>query len=159
MSSSQGANVACSANVTCSAKQLNVKHSLFVLIRFLLLFTDSLTFLPSVLSLIFTYCLNYRYFTFISLLLTLLFSILFHPFPQSMLREEHRLRVFENRVLRRICGPKRDEVTRGWRKLHNEELRSLYCSPSIVKVIKARRMRWSGHGGGEGCIQHFGWEA
>jgi hypothetical protein len=61
------------------------------------------------------------------------------------LREEHRLRVFENRVLRRIFGPKRDEVTRGWRKLHNEELRGLYSSPSIVRVIKARKMRWAGH--------------
>jgi hypothetical protein len=61
------------------------------------------------------------------------------------LREEHRLRVFENRVLRRIFGPKRDEVTGGWRKLHNEELRGLYSSPSIVRVIKARRMKWAGH--------------
>jgi hypothetical protein len=57
------------------------------------------------------------------------------------LREEHRLRVFENRVLRRIFGPTRDEVTGGWRKLHNEELHGLYSSPSIVRVIKARRMR------------------
>jgi hypothetical protein len=55
------------------------------------------------------------------------------------------LRVFENRVLRRIFGPKRDEVTGGWRKLHNEELHGLYFSPSIVRVIKARRMRWVGH--------------
>jgi hypothetical protein len=55
------------------------------------------------------------------------------------------LRVFENRVLRRIFGPKRDEVTGGWRKLHNEELHDLYSSPSIVRVIKARRMRWAGH--------------
>jgi hypothetical protein len=61
------------------------------------------------------------------------------------LREEHRLRVFENRVLRRIFGPKRDEVTGGWRKLHNEELHDLYASPSIVRVIKARRVRWVGH--------------
>jgi hypothetical protein len=53
--------------------------------------------------------------------------------------------VFENRVLRRIFGPKRDEVTGGWRKLHNEELYGLYSSPSIVRVIKARRMRWAGH--------------
>jgi hypothetical protein len=79
------------------------------------------------------------------------------------LREEHRLRVFENRVVRRIFGPKRDELTGSWRKLHNEELHGLYSSPSIVTVIKARRMRWAGHmahmGGGEGCIQHFGWEA
>jgi hypothetical protein len=53
--------------------------------------------------------------------------------------------VFENRVLRRIFGPKRDEVTRGWRKLHNEELHNLYSSPSIIRVIKSRRMRWAGH--------------
>jgi hypothetical protein len=55
------------------------------------------------------------------------------------LREEHRLRVFENRVLRRIFGPKRDEVTGVWRKLHNEELNGLYSSPSIIRVIKAGR--------------------
>jgi hypothetical protein len=61
------------------------------------------------------------------------------------LREEHRLRVFENWVLRRIFGPKRDEVTGGWRKLHNEELHGLYSSPGIVRVIKARRMRWAWH--------------
>jgi hypothetical protein len=61
------------------------------------------------------------------------------------LREEHRFRVFENRVLRRIFGPKRDEVTGGWRKLHNEELHGLYSSPGIIRVIKARRMRWAGH--------------
>jgi hypothetical protein len=61
------------------------------------------------------------------------------------LREEHRLRVFENRVLRRIFGPKSYEVTGGWRKLHNEELHGLYSSPSIVRMIKARRMRWAGH--------------
>ena len=60
------------------------------------------------------------------------------------LREEHRLRVFENRVLRRIFGPKRDGVTEGWRKLHNEELNDLYSSPNIVRVIKSRRMRWAG---------------
>jgi hypothetical protein len=53
--------------------------------------------------------------------------------------------VFENRVLRRIFGPKRDEVTGGWRKLHNEELHGLYSSPSIIRVIKARRTRWVGH--------------
>jgi hypothetical protein len=61
------------------------------------------------------------------------------------LREEHRLRVLENRVLRGIFGPKRDEVTGEWRKLHNEELNDLYCSPNIVRVIKSRRMRWAGH--------------
>jgi hypothetical protein len=56
-----------------------------------------------------------------------------------------RLRMFENRVLRRIFGPKRDEVTGGWRKLHNEELHNLYSSPSIIRMIKSRRMRWAGH--------------
>jgi hypothetical protein len=53
--------------------------------------------------------------------------------------------VFENRVLRRIFGPKRDEVTGGWKKLHNEELHSLYSSPSIIIINKSRRMRWARH--------------
>ena len=61
------------------------------------------------------------------------------------LREEHRLRVFENKVLTRIFGPKRDGVTGEWRKPHNDELNDLYCSPNIVRVIKSRRMRWAGH--------------
>jgi hypothetical protein len=61
------------------------------------------------------------------------------------LREERRLRVFENRVLRIIFGPNRDEVTGELRKLHNEELNDLYCTPNIVRVIKSRRMRWAGH--------------
>jgi hypothetical protein len=61
------------------------------------------------------------------------------------LREEHRLRVFENRMLRRIFGPKRDEVMGEWRKLHNEELRDLYSSPSIIRIITLRRTRWAGH--------------
>jgi hypothetical protein len=59
-------------------------------------------------------------------------------------REEHKLRVFENRVLR-IFGPKRDGVTGGWRKLYNEELHNLYSSPSIIRIIKSKRMRWVGH--------------
>jgi hypothetical protein len=60
-------------------------------------------------------------------------------------REEHKLRVFENRVLRRIFGRKRDEVTGDWRKLHNEELHNLYSSPSIIRMIKSRRMRLTKH--------------
>jgi hypothetical protein len=59
--------------------------------------------------------------------------------------EERRLRVFENRVLRRIFGPKRDEVTGEWRKQHNEELNDLYSLPNIVRVVKSRRMRWAEH--------------
>jgi len=62
-----------------------------------------------------------------------------------ILREERRLRVFENQVLRRIIGPKRDEGTREWIKLHNEELNELYSSSNIVRVMKSRRMRWAGH--------------
>jgi hypothetical protein len=80
------------------------------------------------------------------------------------LREEHRLRVFENRVLRKIFGPKREEGG-SWRRLHNDELHSLYSSPNIVMVIKSRRMWWAEHEarmgdgrGGERCLQGFGWE-
>jgi hypothetical protein len=61
------------------------------------------------------------------------------------LREEHRLTVLENRVLRRIFGPRRDEVTGGWRQLHNKELRDLYSSPSIIRLIKPINMIWAGH--------------
>ena len=61
------------------------------------------------------------------------------------LREERKLRVFENMVVRRIFGPRRDGVTGEWRRLHNEELNYLYSSPNIVRVVKSRRMRWAGH--------------
>jgi hypothetical protein len=60
------------------------------------------------------------------------------------LREEHRLRVFENRVLTRICVPKRDELIEGWRKLHNEELHNLYSSPNIIRMIQSGRMNGKG---------------
>ena len=68
------------------------------------------------------------------------------------LREERKLRVIENRVLRRIFGPRRDEVTGEWRGLHNEELNGLSSSPNILRVIKSRRMRWAGH------VAHMGEE-
>jgi hypothetical protein len=61
------------------------------------------------------------------------------------LREQHKLRVFENRVLRTIFGPRRDGVTKGWRKLHNEELHKSYSSPSIIRIRKSKRIRWAGH--------------
>ena len=70
------------------------------------------------------------------------------------LRDEYRLRVFENRVLRRIFGPKRGEVTGEWRKLHNEQLNHLYSSPSIVQVIKPRRIKWAGN---VACMVDRGW--
>jgi hypothetical protein len=78
------------------------------------------------------------------------------------LREEHRLRVFENRVLRRIFGPKRNEVTGEWTKLHNEEFRDLYSSPSIIRTIKSRRMRGANHvsrKGGRGTRIGYWWES
>jgi hypothetical protein len=61
------------------------------------------------------------------------------------LREKHRLRVFKKRVPRKTLGPKRDEVTGGWRKLHNEELNNIYSSPTIIRMIKSRMMRWTGY--------------
>jgi hypothetical protein len=76
------------------------------------------------------------------------------------LREEHRLRVFEKRVLRRIFGPRRDEVTGNWRKLHNEELHNLYSLPNIIRMIKSRRTRWAGHEWGRrGMRIVFWWES
>jgi hypothetical protein len=66
------------------------------------------------------------------------------------LREEHRLRAFENRVLRRISGPKRDEVMGGWRKLYNEELHELYSTSSTIRITKSRWMRWTRHVAGMG---------
>jgi hypothetical protein len=78
------------------------------------------------------------------------------------LREEHRLSVFKNRVLRRIFGPKGDEVTGGWRKRHNEELHNFYSSPSIITMIKSRRMIWAGCVacmGRRGMCIGFWWES
>jgi hypothetical protein len=84
------------------------------------------------------------------------FTFLFHFVLFSLtIGEEHRLRVSENRVLRRIFGRKREEVAGGWRRLHNEELHNLYASPNVIRVIKLRRMRWMeqitrmGGGGGD----------
>jgi hypothetical protein len=73
------------------------------------------------------------------------------------LEEEHRLRVFENRVLRRIFGPKRYEVAGGWRELHNQELHNLYSSPSIIKTIKSEAR--STNGSEEECTQDIGGKA
>jgi hypothetical protein len=70
---------------------------------------------------------------------------------------EHRLRVFKSRVLRKIFGPKRDEVTWKWRRLHNKELYALYSSPNIILVIKSRRQRWEGHVARMGERRGFGW--
>jgi hypothetical protein len=85
---------------------------------------------------------------------TIIFPVLLYGcdtwFP--ILREDHRSRVFENKVLRRIFVPKGDEVIGGWRKLHNEELHDLYCLQSIIRTMKSRRMRWEGHV----CMMHGG---
>jgi len=77
---------------------------------------------------------------------TIILSVLYGCKTWSLtLREERKLRVFENMVLRRIFEPRRDEVTEEWKRLHNEELNDLYSSPNIVRLIKWRRMRWAGH--------------
>jgi len=78
---------------------------------------------------------------------TVIFPVVFNGCEtwSLTLREERKLRVLENRVLRKIFGPRRDEVTGEWRRLHNEEVNDLYSSPNIVRVIKSRRMRWAGH--------------
>jgi hypothetical protein len=77
----------------------------------------------------------------------------------SHTKEEHRFRVFENRVLRRIFGPKREEVAGGWRRLHSEELHSLYALPNFIRVVMSRRMRWGGacntYGRNEKCVRNF----
>jgi hypothetical protein len=78
------------------------------------------------------------------------------------LSEEYRMKVFENRVLRRIFEPERDEVTGEWRKLHNEELHNMYSAPSIIRMIMSRRMRWSRHVAridGKGMHIEFWWES
>jgi hypothetical protein len=75
---------------------------------------------------------------------TIILSVVLYG-NETLCLEEHRLRVFENRVMRRIFGPKGNEVTGGWRKLHNEQLHNLYSLPSIIIMIKSRKMRWAGH--------------
>jgi hypothetical protein len=93
---------------------------------------------------------------------TVILPVVLYGCKTWSLREKHRPRVFENRVLR-IFGPKREEDGL-WRKLNTDELCSLYSSPNVDRVIKSRRMRWAGHvacigRGGERCLQSFGWKA
>jgi hypothetical protein len=90
---------------------------------------------------------------------TILLTVVFYGYEtwSVTLREERRLMVFENRVLRRMFGLKSDEVTGEWRKLHSEELRNLYIAPNIIRQIKSRRMRCVGHG--KGKCKSFGWES
>ena len=89
---------------------------------------------------------------------TIIFPVVLYGCETSSLtlREETKLRVFENMVLRRIFGPRRDDVKGEWRRLHNEELNDLYSSPNIVRVIKSRIMRWAGYvarmGEERGCL-------
>jgi hypothetical protein len=95
---------------------------------------------------------------------TIIFLVVLYRFEtwSLTLREENRVRVFENRVPRKIFGPKRDGVTGGWRKLQNEELHSLYCLPSIIRIIKQRKIRWGGHVaqmGRRGMHIGFWWES
>jgi hypothetical protein len=74
-----------------------------------------------------------------------------------MVREEHRLRVFESRVLRRIFGPKRDKMKDCWIELHNKELHNLHSSPSVIRMVKSRRMRWAGYIARMGGKEEFMW--
>jgi hypothetical protein len=78
---------------------------------------------------------------------TIIFPVIFYGCETWLLilRKEYRLRVFENKVLRRILGPKRDEVTGEWTRLHNKELYALYSSQNIIRVIKSKRLRWAEH--------------
>ena len=92
------------------------------------------------------YCMYYVVYMFLYYRTIILPLVLYGCEIWSLtLREERKLRVFENMVLRRIFRPRRDELTGEWRRLHNEELNDLYSSPNIVRVIKSRKMRWAGH--------------
>jgi hypothetical protein len=84
---------------------------------------------------------------------TIMLPVFYEP-SSVTLREQYRSRVFDNRVLRRIFGPKMDRVRGGWRRLHNE-LHNLYPSPDMIRVMKSRRMRWTEHGRDEKCLQNF----